>query len=166
MPRVRTEAAVPPADAQVPVVEPVHLQLLREVLQRFGRARLRVSGTSMLPALWPGDVVEIVATDATALHPGDLLLVERDARLFCHRFLGSLQRSGQLLLRTRGDLLSREDPPVGPEALLGRVEAAQGAGRPPHWLAVLLCRLATVWPRPLAWMVQGRERARPAASRR
>lgn len=157
MPFRPIETIAPPLDAAMGA-EAVHLQLLKEVLQRFGRARLRVHGTSMLPALWPGDVIEIVVAEVSALRPGDLLLVERDARLFCHRFLGCVEHSGRFLLRTKGDLLGREDPPVAPEAVLGRVDGFSGAPRPPYWLAVLVCLVANVWQLPLTWMMERRER--------
>ncbi len=153
-----SQSIVPPLPETAAGDESVRLQLVKEVLQRFGRARLRVQGTSMLPALWPGDVVEIVTAEVSRLRPGDLLLVARDSRLFCHRFLGTVERSGWLLLRTKGDLLAREDPPVGPDAVLGRVDAFFGVPRPPYWLAMLVCRVATVWPRPLTWMIQRRAR--------
>ncbi len=153
-----SEIFVPPLPETVAGAESVRLQLVKEVLRRFGRARLRVQGTSMLPALWPGDVVEIVTAEVSRLRPGDLLLVDRDSRFFCPRFLGTVERSGRLLLRTKGDLLAREDPPVAPDAVLGRVDAVSGEARPPYWLAMLVCRVATVWPRPLTWMIQRRAR--------
>lgn len=138
----------------VPAVEDIRGQLLREALARFGCARLRVSGTSMLPSLWPGDVVQIVGADVRALRPDDFVLVERDALLYCHRFLGLVQGSGRPLVRTRGDFLSREDPPVCLEAILGRVDAIRPSARSPRWLALLAYRLARVWPRPLGWMIR------------
>src|SRR6266568_848730 len=34
-------------------------ELFLEVLRTFGSARLRVTGTSMLPSIWPGDILEV-----------------------------------------------------------------------------------------------------------
>ncbi len=92
-------------------------RLAIEVLQRFGEIRLRVTGSSMLPALWPGDVLTIERVEVSEVCPQDLVLFARDNRLFVHRLL-ALSSTGVL---TGGDALSAPDPPVSGEELLGRV---------------------------------------------
>lgn len=131
----------------------VRLHLLREVLQNFGHARLRVQGTSMLPTLWPGQVVEVRWVDQAALRVGDVVLLERGRRLFCHRLLRWVERDGTNFLCTRGDHLSGADPLFLPECLLGRVEM------PPRTLlargaAPILRGLASVCPRAVAWLLR------------
>jgi hypothetical protein len=37
--------------------ETLGCELAAEVIRSFGRVRLRATGTSMLPAIWPGDVL-------------------------------------------------------------------------------------------------------------
>jgi len=95
-----------------------------EVLQRFGQLHVRVTGASMLPAIWPGDVVTIRSSQLTDVSPGDLVLFHRDRRFFVHRVL---EMSGNSLL-TRGDSVLGPDPPVSPDELLGRVVSITGAG--------------------------------------
>lgn len=113
----------------------VRSQLLAETLRRFGRARLRVTGTSMLPSLWPGDVVELVRWDASTLRKGDVVLTQREGRLYCHRLLALTRSDGRLCLRTRGDHLTEEDPPVPEDALLGKVRSVHRAWvLPCSWL--------------------------------
>ncbi len=131
--------------------EQVRVDLLREILARFGRARLRVQGSSMLPALRPGSVVEIVRAAPATLRPGDVVLFQRGDRLFCHRLQGSVPGNGSQL-RTRGDFLSCDDPPVPASAVLGRVAVLPGRGQ---WLSAKLLRaVASIWERPVAWLMR------------
>lgn len=100
--------------------------LVADVLQRSGRlpqsVRLRVHGESMLPALWPGDVVEIASCSLEEVRPGEIVLAQRDGRLFLHRLVGRSNTpctpNGFLL---RGDSMPGPDPHFPTEALLGRL---------------------------------------------
>lgn len=109
--------------------------LASEVLQRFGQLRLRVTGASMLPAIWPGDVVTIRSSRLSDVSAGDLVLFQRDRRFFVHRVL---EMSGNSLL-TRGDSVLGPDPPVSSAELLGRVVSITSAGttRPPSQLGAV-----------------------------
>ena len=91
--------------------------LALEVLRRFGELRLRVTGGSMLPSLWPGDVLVIRSAQASACSCGDLVLFRREERFFVHRVL-DVSSTGVL---TRGDSLPAPDPLVTTDELLGRV---------------------------------------------
>jgi len=95
--------------------------LFREVLGRFGSARLRVFGLSMWPALRPGDVLHVQAVPPADLAPGDVILFVRHGALFAHRLVGRRRR----LLRTRGDAHWRCDPFLRPSQVLGRVEGVE-----------------------------------------
>jgi len=98
--------------------------LAAEVLMRFGELRLRVTGSSMIPGLWPADLVTIRSTSSSELSRGDIVLFFRDRRFFVHRVLDV--SAGGLL--TRGDSVPASDPPVSPDELLGRVVSITGAG--------------------------------------
>jgi hypothetical protein len=93
-------------------------ELAAESLRASGRLRLRVRGESMLPTLWPGDVVEIARCSVEEVRPGEIVLAMRGGRFFLHRFVGRSQQSGFLL---RGDSMPAADPVFSREALLGRV---------------------------------------------
>jgi len=89
---------------------------------RFGsnagsNVRLRVHGESMLPALWPGDVVEIAGCSLADIRPGEIVLALRDGRLFLHRFVAT-RPDGFLL---RGDSMPGTDPQFATEMLVGRL---------------------------------------------
>jgi hypothetical protein len=95
--------------------------LLTDVLRcgdRSGqRVRLRVHGESMLPTLWPGDVVEIVSCSLDDVRPGQILLAQREGRLYLHRLIACAPNGFVL----RGDSLPGPDPQFTSKALLGRL---------------------------------------------
>jgi hypothetical protein len=90
---------------------------LRDGNNFASRVRLRVYGESMLPAIWPGRVVEIAGCSLEDVNPGEIVLALRDGRLFLHRLL-KFQADGFVL---RGDSMPGPDPQYPPEALLGRL---------------------------------------------
>ncbi len=91
--------------------------LAAESLRQGGRLRLQLRGESMLPTLWPGDVVEIARCSPNDARPGEIVLALRDGRFFLHRLV-CRQTDGFLL---RGDSLPACDPQFPPEAFLGRL---------------------------------------------
>jgi len=104
-------------------------QLFLEILKSSGRAKPAVAGTSMLPSLWPGDILEVHRQSVAEVSPGDIVLFERDGHVLAHRVVGKLGGPERTLLITRGDRLSRPDSPVSPEELLGHVTAILRGGR-------------------------------------
>lgn len=99
--------------------------LAAEVLRRAGRVNMRVRGESMLPALWPGDVVEIVSCSLPDVRPGDIVLAWRDSRFLLHRFVAYGTASGFVLC---GDSMPGPDPPLPSEAFLGKLVRIVEAG--------------------------------------
>jgi len=61
--------------------------LVADALRGRGSLRLRVHGESMLPTLWPGEVVEIEGCPPEEVRPGEIVLARRDGRLFLHRLV-------------------------------------------------------------------------------
>ncbi len=121
-------SAIPAGD------QPCKCSLASETLRRFGRLRLQVAGASMLPSLWPGDLLLIRSAQFAEVSRGNLVLFFRDNRFFVHRVVDV---SGGRLL-TQGDGLATPDPPVGRDELLGRVVfiSRDGVMRPPPPLGV------------------------------
>ena len=99
--------------------------LAAEVLCRFGEVRLRVTGSSMLPSIQPGDVLTIHRCVMSSVEAGAIVLFTRDGRLFAHRVVA--RRNTHLV--TRGDALDWPDPPVRQDQLLGRVVTLTRNGR-------------------------------------
>ena len=98
----------------------VRTALVAEVLRRGGHLRVRgeIRGESMLPSLWPGDVVEIEGCSPEDVRSGEIVLALREDRLVLHRVVACCAPHGFLL---RGDSVPGSDPPYPPEALLGRL---------------------------------------------
>jgi signal peptidase I len=91
-------------------------ELVAEVAHSFGEVRLKVTGASMIPSIWPGDVI-IVRREAANLQPGKIVLYRREGRLVAHRI--TCIRGN--LLSTRGDSLPWEDPPIPSSDIVGQV---------------------------------------------
>jgi hypothetical protein len=108
---------------------------LADVLRRRDKdgsrssVRLQVYGESMLPVLWPGDVVEIASCALEDVRAGEIVLALRDGRLFLHRLVAT-QPNGFVM---RGDSMPGCDPLFPPGALLGRLvhnaDAKESGGR-------------------------------------
>ena len=117
-------------------------ELAGEVVRTFGRVRVRVTGTSMIPAVWPGDVLVVERRAAEKIERGEIAVAERDGRLVAHRVIGP--RTGATLklaaaITTHGDSLLAPDAPLRAEELLGTVvsiERGAGARRPRRKLGI------------------------------
>ena len=95
--------------------------LVAETLRVSGGVRLRVFGASMLPSVWPGDILTIRHTVASEVKPGELVLWDHSGGLIVHRVV----RNAADGLITRGDALPACDPPVMSSHLLGKVTSIQ-----------------------------------------
>lgn len=130
-----------------------------ELLRSFGELRLQVTGSSMLPALWPGDILTIRQINLPEATPGQIVLYLRAGRLFAHRVLECGQRGGAAVLITRGDALETPDLPVDADELLGRVVRVARGGRefvprPPAAWEDLLSRFLRAWGFALPWLLR------------
>ena len=124
----------------------VKQSLAVEVLRRFGEARLRVTGSSMLPTVWPGDLVAVRRQGMGEIRRGHVVLFVRDGRFFAHRVVGKIRREDGTLLVTRGDRLKENDPPVSAAELLGRVTGVIRGSR-------CLVPRFTFWRRIGSWLL-------------
>jgi signal peptidase I len=102
-------------------METAQCALAAEVLRAAGTLSLRVFGGSMLPSIWPGDILTLRRAHASDIHPGKLVLYARDNGFVVHRAV----RCNRDALITRGDALRGNDAPVQPSRVLGEVVAIQ-----------------------------------------
>lgn len=119
------------------------LDLAFELGRSAGKIRLKLYGTSMVPALWPTDIVTVQCCSALSLTPGQIAVCRTEVGLVAHRVL----RREHSTLILRGDSLRIPDPPVHHSQLLGVVIAAERAGK-----AVSLCR--TPWLALFSWVIR------------
>lgn len=96
-------------------------EMAAEILQSAGFLRLRVNGWSMLPSIWPGDVLAIARTAVKDVAKGDLVLSRRDRRLVVHRVIEMLLEDGATRVVTRGDAMPGPDQPIRAHDVLGKV---------------------------------------------
>jgi signal peptidase I len=124
--------------------------LVEEVVRSFGKVRLRVLGTSMAPAVLPGDLVSVRRVDLGEISAGEMVLFLQNGRLFVHRVVSrnvvsATGNTEELFLITRGDRLRHDDPPVSSKELLGRVVSIERDNRnvelAPHGSNRLFARL-------------------------
>jgi signal peptidase I len=122
------------------------LELAAEILQRGERINLRVQGASMLPSLFPGDVLTIRRCDPREIVAGDIVFFRREGRCFAHRVAERMTGGTACRMRTRGDALTDCDPPVSESEVLGRVTHVERNGRrlPPPRLGPVRSLLAGV----------------------
>jgi signal peptidase I len=101
-------------------------ELVSDVARAAGEVRVKVTGTSMLPAVWPGDVVTARHCDPADLKAGDIVLHYREGKLTVHR----VKHISSDSLITRGDSVPSDDPAVSPAEILGKVVSILRRDRP------------------------------------
>ena len=111
-----------------------------ETLQKAGTLRLRVTGTSMLPAIWPGAQVRIRRASTDEVSIGDIVLTASGAGLRLHR----LVRVSGGQLQTRGDHHDHCDPPIAASRLLGVTDGVDERGALRRLLTWLLRKSRTL----------------------
>jgi len=108
-----------------------------EALRTHGSCSFRVSGSSMLPTLWPGELVLIERKPFPEIVPGDIVLYERDGRFFLHRLesvhIDYDHARACVLIMIRGDAMPQQDPPVSESQLLG---VLTGVRRKSNWISI------------------------------
>lgn len=134
--------------------------MAEELLIKTGSIRLRVLGQSMLPAIWPGDILTIEKWAAAEIEPGDIALLRRNGRFIIHRIRDRQIGEGCLHFLTRGDSTTDNDPPFAEKALLGKVLTIERQGR-----ATIPSRRLSVFRGALAWIFARCDLARNFALR-
>ena len=104
-------------------------ELAGEVLRSSGSLRLGVAGWSMLPTIWPGDLLLIERVECEGVAIGDIVLFGRDHRLFVHRVISTASNDSDGAILTKGDGMSHPDEGLGRSELLGRVSCILRGGK-------------------------------------
>jgi signal peptidase I len=117
--------------------------LVAEVVRATGSAKLKVTGLSMLPAIWPGDVLTVNKISPKMLERGQIVLYRGDGKLTAHRVV---QVAHDHFL-TRGDCVPSLDPPVTFSAMVGLITDVCRNGR-----AAKL--QPSPWQRAAAWFLR------------
>jgi len=103
--------------------------LAAETLRTAGKFRLAAFGYSMLPTLWPGEVLTIQAQSLEQVRPCEVVLFSREGRFFIHRVVRKIEMGMETRLITRGDALPSVDATVQPIEFLGKIVSVRRGGR-------------------------------------
>jgi hypothetical protein len=102
--------------------------LVADLIARFGRVQIRALGTSMMPTIQSGDILDIEGCGADR-QPGigDIVLVGGPAGLLAHRIVDVRWHDQRTIFVTRGDAHWRVDAIDSSREVLGRVVAVTRA---------------------------------------
>ncbi|MFZ1204654.1 MAG: S24/S26 family peptidase [Candidatus Acidiferrales bacterium] len=106
----------------------IDMELAEEVLRSYGRLRIVARGSSMVPTIFPGDVLFVERNPLARLQPGDVVLASRGGRFFAHRVVKLTALGGPPRVITRGDALRENDPAFSHDEILGRVTSVTRGG--------------------------------------
>ena len=116
--------------------------LFRELVLTTGKGRFRALGSSMVPTIWPGDVLEVRRIGGAELQLGQILVYarkgenEREARLFAHRVVqiagggGVVSRANAVTTRNGNLVSANHAVHAGSKAAVTRGDA-MGVADPP-----------------------------------
>jgi signal peptidase I len=122
--------------------------LAAEALQSWSVLKLRATGVSMLPTLWPGDLITVRSVPPEQVEPGEIVLYMRQNRFFIHRIVSKDLTRDEAFLVTRGDCMAEDDPPIERSELLGKVTEVRRASS-----ILVPSRKLSPFHRLLAWML-------------
>jgi Peptidase S24-like len=129
---IASAAAPAPVPSRVPSITDAYttrLELAAEVLHRFGEVRFVAYGSSMVPSIYPGDLLTIRSDSVSDARRGDIVLFLLCGRPYVHRVTRKWPERNRIAFATRGDSLPKEDRSVDASQLLGRVTAIQRRGK-------------------------------------
>jgi Peptidase S24-like len=142
--------ALPPKhDARLDLAHEVRLNLAADVLHRFGEVRFVAHGSSMIPSIYPGDLLTVRSESIAGARCGEIVLFLLSGRFFVHRVMRKWSERNRIVFATRGDALSQEDPSVDGSQLLGRVTSILRQGKPVKFATRL-----NPWTKFLRWGVR------------
>jgi len=108
---------------------PDFLEQARQLLSRSLPVELRMSGSSMSPAIEDGDIITIEPITDDPIKQGDIVLYHsRFDTAVIHRVIRLERSSSERGIVTRGDAASHNDVPVPLHRILGRVRRVERAG--------------------------------------
>jgi signal peptidase I len=99
------------------MTQSLRCELVAESLRICGVLRLKVTGWSMLPTIWPGDILVISPAQHHKIVPGEIAVYRHNGRVIAHRVIATKSK-----VITQGDGVRHADVPVARHDLLGKVD--------------------------------------------
>jgi signal peptidase I len=126
---------------EVTLETPDFLEQARHLLSKNLTVVLRMSGSSMRPAIEDGDIITVEVLSDEPIRQGDIVLYQsRSDTAVIHRVVRVERASPDRMVVTRGDGASQNDAPVSIQRVLGKVKHVERAGE----------RIKMVRPKPTA----------------
>jgi len=98
--------------------KPLKLGLFEDILNDKINLRVKVTGRSMKPFLYGGEILTIKKVPYVSLRKGDLIFFkDRNGSPVLHRII----KKGTNSVQTKGDALMAFDEPIGTNEVLGKV---------------------------------------------
>jgi signal peptidase I len=113
----------------LPLRSALHLELAEEALLQFSQVRFVARGTSMLPAIYPGDCLTVMSCETGVPENGDIVLASRGGQFRVHRIVQVRKDGVETSFVLRGDALKEEDPAIQLHEILGRVCTIERDGK-------------------------------------
>ena len=115
-----------PSSSAVPVIA-----LMIDVLRRSGWVHFRAVGSSMIPAIWPGDILVVHSRRIEKTTVGDVVLFTCYQGVVAHRVIEWHEApcGSKPVLIAQGLTIPEPDPPVTEENLLGVVAYVIRSGK-------------------------------------
>ena len=114
---------------EVTLETPDFLEQARQLLSRSLPVELRMSGSSMSPAIEDGDIITLEPVTEEPIKQGDIVLYQsRMDTAVIHRIIRMERSSSERCIVPRGDAASHNDSPVPLHRILGRVKRVERAG--------------------------------------
>ena len=114
---------------EVTLETPDFLEQARQLLSRSLPVELRMSGSSMRPAIEDGDVITVEPISGDPIRQGDIVLYHsRFDTAVIHRVVRIERSASERAVVTRGDAASHNDGTVPIHRVLGRVKLVERAG--------------------------------------
>jgi hypothetical protein len=139
----------PIASAHADSAREARLNLAAEVLHRFGEVRFVANGSSMIPSIYPGDLLTVRSGSPDTVRRGEIVLALLGGRFFVHRVMRKWPERDRVVFAIRGDALPQEDPSIDGSQLLGSVVAISRRGK-----SVKIVTLPKPWHRAARWAVR------------
>ena len=136
-------------DARLDLAHEVRLNLAADVLHHFGEVHFVAQGSSMIPSIYPGDLLTVRSESIADARCGEIVLFLLSGRFFVHRVMRKWPERNRIVFATRGDALTQEDPSVDGSQLLGRVTSIVRHGK-----SVKLATRLNPWKKFLRWGVR------------
>jgi len=110
---------------ETPTAHSQKVEMVSSALRTTGAVRIKALGTSMLPTIWPGDILVIEAVPRHQLVCGEIVAVQTPDGIRAHRLVANNEPHWI----TRGDAMPQSDPAVSFEDVMGRVSEIQRGPR-------------------------------------